>query len=82
MSIAIISSRGQLVIPRMIRKQLNISPGNRVMIKVEGDHAILKPLPDNPVDHFCGVFADGDSLTGELLAERAKEKKHEAKKAS
>ena len=82
MSIATVSARGQLVIPRLIRKQLNISPGKKVMIKVEGDHAILQPLPDNPVDHFCGVFAGDDSLTDALLTERAKEKERESKKAS
>ena len=82
MTIIIISSRGQIVIPKEIRKRLQIGPGKKLLIKAEGDHAIIKPLPDDPVEHFCGFFKDGPSLTKALLAERKKERKRESKKAA
>jgi len=80
MSIVTASSRGQIVIPREIRKQLDISPGKKIFVKVEGDRAILLPLPDDPVEHFCGIFKKGASLTKALLSERKKERDHESKK--
>ena len=80
MSVVTTSSRGQIVIPRDVRKQLHIGPGKKVLIRAEGDRAILFPLPDDPVDHFCGIFQKGTSLTKALLAERGKERTREAKK--
>ena len=80
MSVVTTSSRGQIVIPRDVRKQLQIVPGKKVLIRAEGDRAILFPLPDDPVDHFCGIFQKGTSLTKALLAERGKERAREAKK--
>ena len=80
MPVAITSTRGQIVIPIEIRKQLNIVPGKKVLIRAEGDRAILFPLPDDPVEHFCGIFQKGSSFTGALLAERRKEWVRETKK--
>ena len=80
MPVVTTSSRGQIVIPRDVRKQLQIGPGKKVLIKAEGDRAILLPLPDDPVDHFCGIFQKGPSLTKALLAQRRKERAREAKK--
>ena len=80
MPIVTTSSRGQIVIPKDVRKQLKISPGKKLLVRTEGDRVILFPLPDDPVDHFCGIFQKGTSLTKALLAERQKERAHEAKK--
>jgi len=44
MSIAKISSKGQITIPKEVRKLLKLKPGDRVKIEVKGDFAILKPL--------------------------------------
>ena len=82
MSVVTTSSRGQIVIPRDVRKQLRIGPGKKVLVRAEGDRAILFPLPDDPVDHFCGIFQKGTSLTRTLLAERRKERDRESKKAT
>ena len=80
MSVVTTSSRGQIVIPKDVRRQLHIGPGKKILIRAEGDRAILFPLPDNPVDHFCGIFQKKSSLTEALLDERRKERTREAKK--
>ena len=67
MPIITTSSRGQIVIPKDIRKQLNIFPGKKLLIKAEKDQAIITPLPDDPVEFFCGFFKDKSSLTNALL---------------
>ncbi len=76
------SSRGQIVIPKVVRKQLNIALGKKILIRVEGERAVLLPMPDDPVEHFCGTFEKRPSLTEALLAERKKERSREGKNSS
>ncbi len=80
MSIVTTSSRGQIVIPKDVRKKLQIGSGKRLLIRAEEDRAIIMPLPNDPVEHFCGVFQEKSSLTKALLGERRKEQAREAKK--
>jgi AbrB family looped-hinge helix DNA binding protein len=82
MSIVTTSARGQIVIPKEIRKQLKIKPGKRLLLKVEGDQAVMRPLPDDPVEEFCGYFSGGPSLTRALLDERRRDATRESKKGS
>ena len=74
MNIVSTSSRGQIVIPKDIRNELRIGPGKKLLIKIEGDHAIILPLPDDPVEYFCGYFQDRSSLTKALLDERKRDR--------
>ena len=74
------SSRGQIVIPKDIRKRLNIVAGKRLAVKTDGDCVVLTPLPDDPVEAFCGVFEEKSSLTGALTEHRQKDKQREEKK--
>ncbi len=80
MPIVTISSKGQLVIPKEVRKALGLKPKQKVILKVVKDHAEIEPLPENPVKHFCGIFKEGSSLTKALLKERGGDKKREEKK--
>ena len=41
---------------------------------------ILKPLPDDPVEAFCGIFKEKSSLTKALTEHRKKDKQLEEKK--
>ena len=74
------SSRGQIVIPKDIRKRLNIVAGKRLAVKAEGDRVLLTPLPDDPVEAFCGIFEEKSSLTRALAEHRQKDKQREEKK--
>lgn len=79
MAVATVSSKGQLVIPKKMRDELGIKPKQKVLLKIVNDHAVIEPLPDNPVEHFCGIFKKGTSLTKALLKQREEDKKHEKK---
>ena len=79
MSIATISSKGQLVIPKKIRSILGLKPKQKVLLKVVKNHVEIEPLPEKPVESFCGIFKDGTSLTKALLKQRMVDKKNEEK---
>ena len=50
MPIAVLTSKGQMTIPKEVRKALNLRPSERVIVVVEGNQAILKPLRGNLLD--------------------------------
>ena len=50
MPIAILTSKGQMTVPKEVRKALNLKPSERVIIVVEGNQAVIKPLKGNILD--------------------------------
>ena len=82
MYIVTTSNRGQIVIPKEVRKKLQIVPGKKLLVKTEADHIRITPLPDDPVEQFCGIFKDGPSLTKTLMDERRKDRERESKKTA
>ncbi len=59
MPIALLTSKGQMTIPKEVRKALNLKPCEKVVIVVEGDQAIIKPLRGNILD-IGGTISIGD----------------------
>ena len=76
------SAKCQVVIPKKERDLLGIKPGTRVVVTAVDDHIEIRPLPENPVEHFHGFFKKGPSLTKALLDERLKERQRENKKGA
>lgn len=50
MPIAAITSKGQMTLPKTIRDSLGLKPTDRVVLVMEGDHAILYPLRGTILD--------------------------------
>ena len=76
-------AKGQLVIPKKIRKILGLKPGQKVKLKLIDEQRVeLTPIPDNPVEAFYGIYKDGSSLTNSLIKEHKEEKTRERKKAN
>ncbi|RMF80543.1 MAG: AbrB/MazE/SpoVT family DNA-binding domain-containing protein [Nitrospirae bacterium] len=42
--VATLTSKSQITIPAEVRRRLGIGPGDRVVLEVEGERAILRPL--------------------------------------
>jgi antitoxin PrlF len=41
-----LSSKGQVTVPRAVREALSLEEGDRLVFRVEGDHAMLARTPD------------------------------------
>ena len=73
MNIVTTSAKGQVVIPKKERKQLGIKPGSKVIIEAVWDHIEIRPVPDDPIEFYCGIFREGSSLTEALVRESSKD---------
>ena len=52
------SSKGQVVIPENIRKQLNLKVGSQFIVLGDKDVVILKNISPPSLDEFSGLIAD------------------------
>ena len=52
------SSKGQVVIPENIRKQLNLKVGSQFIVIGEKDVVILKNISPPSLDEFSGLISD------------------------
>ena len=69
------TSKGQIVIPSVIRKRLGIKEGTRIQIKLdeEAGEIILKPITREFVHSLRGKFK-GKGLLKALMTEKKKER--------
>jgi AbrB family looped-hinge helix DNA binding protein len=80
--------KGQVVIPKAIRDQIGIEPGDEVTFEPDGQEVRIRRIADDPAARVREIKALrgswGDSSTGgtdELLRERRKEREAEERKA-
>ena len=78
MPIATVTSKGQIAIPARIRRNCGIEKGTRLFIEERGGEIVLKPLTPEFLDQMAGVLRGPDSLSRQLLAERATARDTEA----
>ena len=65
-----LSSKGQIVIPKEIRKHLGLKPGDKVKLEVlEGRRAVIQPAATPPEDVF---FRAGEKILSKVLEETHK----------
>ena len=50
--VASLSSKGQIVIPNIIRNQLHLNTGTKLMIMTDGSNILLKPIEIPQIDEF------------------------------
>jgi AbrB family looped-hinge helix DNA binding protein len=82
MATVVTSAKGQVVIPKKEREMIGIKPGSKVIVELVNDHIEIRPLPEDPVEHFCGIFKEGSSLTRALLKERQEDLRREKEKGA
>ncbi|MDR7427857.1 MAG: AbrB/MazE/SpoVT family DNA-binding domain-containing protein [Armatimonadota bacterium] len=72
MTLASLSVKGQLVIPKKIRKALGLRPGMRLVMEVEGDRIVVRPAPAGRAGELYGRYR-GVPLLADLAAEHERE---------
>ncbi|MEW6187841.1 MAG: AbrB/MazE/SpoVT family DNA-binding domain-containing protein [Thermodesulfobacteriota bacterium] len=82
MSLANISLKGQILLPKRIRNKYGVKPGGKVLILEQTEGLLIKPAPDNPLEAACGFLKGKFSLTDDLLKEHDKENRHETARRS
>lgn len=70
-----VGTKGQVVIPKALRDELGIEPGDEVSFWRHGDHVAVRPASQRRV--LRGRFV-GSSLTDALLAERDADRRRES----
>jgi len=82
MPIAVLTSKGQMTIPKEVRKALDLKPASKVIIVVDGDRAILKPLRGNILDIGGSIEIPGSEKPANFHRIRAEVRKKVARKAA
>ncbi len=57
-----LSSKGQLVIPKVVRRALNLQAGAEFDVHVAEGSIVLDPIVISPLDALYGKYADCDLL--------------------
>jgi|CXWK01.1.fsa_nt_gi AbrB family looped-hinge helix DNA binding protein len=73
MSVATVSAKGWVVIPKAFRQQFDLKPGSRVRFVAYRGGLYLFPVSDDPIAAIHGMFAGGPSMIDDLLAEHQRE---------
>jgi len=62
MATAKVLAKGQIVIPKEIRTQMNLAPGDRVEIKMTQEGIVILPVKKSYTEHYKGIAAGRLSL--------------------
>ena len=58
MATATLSSKSQLVLPAEVRRKLGFKPGDRLIVEVEGDHAVIRKAPHSDVEALAAYRSE------------------------
>lgn len=82
MPVAILTSKGQMTIPKEVRKALKLKPSEKVTIVVEGDQAVIKPIRGTILDIGGSITASEKEKPADFRKVREEVKKKIAKRAA
>lgn len=66
LEITSLSTKGQIVIPRSIRNQLNLDAGDKLIVVCDGTNILLKPVLMPSMSEFKTLVEETDKITSEL----------------
>ena len=80
MESAYVTSKGQLVVPARLRRKYGIKPGTKICFIERDGEIVFQPVTREYIYSVCGMFKSDTSITGELLRDRALDKRREERK--
>lgn len=81
MTIATVSAKGAVYIPRELRERYGLRKGAKVHVIAYGGVLTIVPALRDPIHQTRGMFAVGSSLTEALLKARAEDAATEERRA-
>lgn len=82
MPVALLTSKGQVTIPKEVRKALNLKPSEKLIIIVEGNQAVIKPLRGNILDIGGSIKTPEKGKPADFYRVREEVKRRIARKAA
>lgn len=79
MPITQLSQKGQVLVPKALRRKLGLKPGAKVQLTEEEGRLILSPVPPDPIAAAAGFLTGSFSLTADLRQEHREELRRERK---
>ncbi len=71
-----IGRRGQIVLPREVRRRIKVDEGDQIAFIIDGEQVIIKPITQTLLDLRGSVPVSGeqdfDTIRKEVTAKRAK----------
>jgi AbrB family looped-hinge helix DNA binding protein len=80
MSVTQIAQKGQLLVPKHLRRKLGLKPGGKVHLDDEEEgRLILTPVPPDPIEAATGFLKGRFSFTQDLRREHREVARRERK---
>jgi AbrB family looped-hinge helix DNA binding protein len=79
MPITQLSEKGQILIPKPLRRKLGLRPGHKVHLSEEQGRLVVSPVPEDPIAAAAGFLEGNFSLTTDLRREHRDELRRERK---
>jgi AbrB family looped-hinge helix DNA binding protein len=80
MEISILTSKGQLLIPKRLRTKYGIETGVKVIFEETKEGLIIKPMDEKYFESFAGILKGTGNLKGEMKKMKEEELKLEEKR--
>ncbi len=64
--ITVVSSKGQVVLPKAIRNKLKLNAGTKLMVFSDGDNILLKPIIQPDISEFRGMMDAAQQWADEM----------------
>ena len=77
MDASVVTTKGQVVIPKKIREIFHIRKGTQILFEARSGEIIIKPLTPEYFERFAGILGTHGKATKALLEERAKDRERE-----
>jgi AbrB family looped-hinge helix DNA binding protein len=82
MSVTQLTQKGQILVPKHLRRKLGLKPGGKVHLAEEEGRLVLTPVPPDPIEAATGFLKGKFSLTQDLRREHREETRRERKARS
>jgi len=82
MSVTQMTHKGQILVPKHLRRKLGLKPGGKIHLDEEQGRLVLTPVPPDPIEAATGFLKGRFSLTQDLRREHREEARRERKTRS